>query len=77
VAVSSVRSDPGWDNRQGHCRGEHEEYGGRCVGIPGRDTVDLGHTAASLAISSGANAKPVQTVLGHVSAVLTSDTYAI
>ena len=33
---------------------------------------DLRHTAASLAVSSGANVKAVQTMLGHASAVLTS-----
>src|SRR6476619_6889035 len=32
---------------------------------------DLRHTAASLAISAGANVKAVQTMLGHASAVLT------
>jgi integrase len=37
---------------------------------------DLRHTAASLAISSGANAKVVQRMLGHASAAMTLDTYA-
>ena len=37
---------------------------------------DLRHTAASLAVSSGANVKAVQTMLGHASAVLTLDTYS-
>ena len=37
---------------------------------------DLRHTAASLAISAGANVKAVQTMLGHQSAALTLDTYA-
>jgi integrase len=47
--------------------------------IPDFPTVtphDLRHTAASLAISAGANVKAVQTMLGHASAVLTLDTYA-
>ena len=35
-----------------------------------------GQTAASLAISSGANPKAVQTMPGHQSAVVTMDTYA-
>jgi len=35
---------------------------------------DLRHTAASLAISAGANVKAVQTMLGHASAELTLDT---
>ena len=37
---------------------------------------DLRHTAASPAISVGANVKAVQTMLGHKSAALTLDTYA-
>lgn len=37
---------------------------------------DLRHTAASLAVSAGANVKAVQTMLGHKSAAMTLDTYA-
>ena len=37
---------------------------------------DLRHTAASLAISAGANVKAVQRMLGHESAALTLDVYA-
>lgn len=37
---------------------------------------DLRHTAASIAISSGANVKAVQRMLGHATASLTLDTYA-
>lgn len=37
---------------------------------------DLRHTAASLAISAGANVKAVQRILGHASAAMTLDTYA-
>ena len=37
---------------------------------------DLRHTAASLAISAGANPKAVQRMLGHASAAMTLDTYA-
>lgn len=37
---------------------------------------DLRHTAASLAISSGAHVKAVQRMLGHKSAAMTLDTYA-
>ncbi|HWU46843.1 MAG TPA: site-specific integrase [Humibacter sp.] len=37
---------------------------------------DLRHTAASLAVSSGANIKAVQRMLGHKSAAMTLDTYA-
>ncbi|GAA6527355.1 site-specific integrase [Intrasporangium sp. DVR] len=37
---------------------------------------DLRHTAASLAIASGANVKAVQQMLGHASAAMTLDVYA-
>jgi integrase len=37
---------------------------------------DLRHTAASLAISAGANVKVVQRMLGHASAAMTLDAYA-
>lgn len=37
---------------------------------------DLRHTAASLAIASGANVKVVQRMLGHKSAAMTLDVYA-
>jgi integrase len=46
-------------------------------GAPERLTPhELRHTAASLAISVGANVKAVQAMLGHGSAALTLDTYA-
>jgi integrase len=45
-------------------------------GFPRVTPHDLRHTAASLAISGGANPKAVQTMLGHQSAALTLDTYA-
>jgi integrase len=37
---------------------------------------DLRNTAASLAISAGANVKAVQRMLGHASAAMTLDVYA-
>lgn len=37
---------------------------------------DLRHTAASLAIQSGASVKAVQRMLGHASAAMTLDVYA-
>lgn len=43
-----------------------------CAGVRLRD---LRHTCASLAISAGANAKVVQRLLGHKTAVLTLDRY--
>lgn len=44
--------------------------------IPRLTPHDLRHTAASLAISSGANVKAVRRMLGHASAAMTLDTYA-
>ena len=43
---------------------------------PGMYTHDLRHTAASLAVSAGANVKALQRMLGHASATLTLDRYA-
>ncbi|WP_246528063.1 tyrosine-type recombinase/integrase [Pseudarthrobacter albicanus] len=37
---------------------------------------DLRHTAASFAVSAGANVKAVQRMLGHSSAAMTLDIYA-
>jgi integrase len=37
---------------------------------------ELRHTAASLAVSAGANVKAVQPMLGHASAAMTLDIYA-
>lgn len=45
-------------------------------GVPRVTPRDLRHTAASLAISVGANAKAVQRMLGHKSAAMTLDTYS-
>ncbi|MCL2795853.1 MAG: site-specific integrase [Microbacteriaceae bacterium] len=47
------------------------------AGLPAALTIhDLRHTAASLAVSAGANVKAVQRMLGHASAAMTLDTYA-
>lgn len=53
-----------------------DETGTVTTGFPRATIHDLRHTAASLAISAGANVKAVQTMLGHQSAALTLDTYA-
>jgi integrase len=45
------------------------------LGIPGFHPHELRHTAASLAIASGADVKIVQQMLGHKSATLTLDLY--
>ena len=44
--------------------------------LPAMTLHDLRHTAASLAIASGANVKAVQRMLGHASAAMTLDVYA-
>lgn len=46
------------------------------AGIERMTIHDLRHTAASLAIASGANVKAVQRMLGHASAAMTLDVYA-
>ncbi|OBB73662.1 tyrosine-type recombinase/integrase [Mycobacterium sp. 852014-52144_SCH5372336] len=44
--------------------------------VPRLTPHDLRHTAASLAVSAGANVKAVQRMLGHASAAMTLDIYA-
>lgn len=46
------------------------------IGMPELHVHDLRHTAASLAIASGATVKDVQSMLGHASAAMTLDLYA-
>jgi integrase len=48
----------------------------RTIGAPGLTPHELRHTAASLAVSAGANVKAVQRMLGHASAAMTLDRYA-
>lgn len=45
-------------------------------GVPRVTPHELRHTAASLAVQSGANVKVVQRMLGHASAAMTLDVYA-
>jgi integrase len=47
----------------------------RTVGMDGLVPHELRHTAASLAIASGASVKGVQAMLGHASAAMTLDLY--
>ena len=70
---------PGDDGR--HLRRPHPEWGwfAKAVAaskIPRTTPHDLRHTAASLAVSAGANVKAVQKMLGHASAAMTLDIYA-
>lgn len=46
------------------------------AGIPRITPHDLRHSAASFAVSAGANVKVVQKMLGHSSAAMTLDAYA-
>ena len=49
----------------------------RAAGVPaGFHPHELRHTAASLAVSAGANVKAVQRMLGHATASMTLDVYA-
>jgi integrase len=48
----------------------------RAAGLDGVTPHDLRHTAASLAVSAGANVKAVQRLLGHASAAMTLDVYS-
>ncbi|WP_375480037.1 tyrosine-type recombinase/integrase [uncultured Jatrophihabitans sp.] len=43
------------------------------IGVDSLTPHELRHTAASLAVSTGANVKAVQRMLGHASATLTLD----
>ena len=51
------------------------DYAAAAVGLEGLHPHELRHTAASLAIASGANVKVVQQMLGHKSATMTLDQY--
>jgi integrase len=48
----------------------------RAAGLDGLTPHELRHTAASLAVSAGANVKAVQRLLGHASAAMTLDVYS-
>jgi integrase len=64
-----------------HLKRPHPESGWfakavKASGVPRVTPHDLRHTAASLAVSAGANVKAVQKMLGHASAAMTLDIYA-
>lgn len=54
----------------------HFDLAAIAIGQSGLHIHDLRHTAATLAVSAGANVKAVQQMLGHSSAALTLDVYA-
>ncbi len=62
--------------RVGNFRRRHFDRAARDVGLEGLTPHELRHTAASLAIASGASVKGVQRMLGHASAALTLDVYS-
>jgi integrase len=62
--------------RVGNFRQRVFDRAAREAGLTGLTPHDLRHTAASLAVSSGANVKAVQRLLGHASAAMTLDVYA-
>jgi integrase len=64
------------DAARGEERGLHPECDPVTAVFPRITPHDLRHTAASLAVSAGANVKAVQKMLGHASAAMTLDTYA-
>ena len=69
------------DDEGGHLQRPHTGSGWfdkACVSaeVPRVTPHDLRHTAASLAVSAGANVKAVQRMLGHASAAMTLDVYA-
>jgi integrase len=57
-------------------QGGSREVAGGDPSFPTVTPHDLRHTAASLALSSGANVKAIQGMLGHASATMTLDVYA-
>jgi integrase len=56
-------------------RQSHFDRAAAAAGLEGLVPHELRHTAASLAIASGASIKGVQSVLGHASAAMTLDRY--
>jgi len=62
--------------RHGNWRRRVFNRAAKDAGLVGITPHDLRSTAASLAISAGANVKAVQTMLGHASGAMTIDVYA-
>jgi integrase len=83
MSTSTVVDAPGGAPRSGgdgpRASGSSRSWFVRALDDAGLERMtihDLRHTAASLAISSGANVKAVQRMLGHASAAMTLDVYA-
>jgi integrase len=69
-------TDSGAPLRSSNFRQRHWLSAVKACGLAGLRVHDLRHTAASLAVKSGANPKVVQQMLGHASAAMTLDVYA-
>lgn len=63
-------------DRPGKIRVDWLEAGLRAAGVEYLSPHELRHTAASLAVSAGANVKALQRMLGHANASMTLDQYA-
>jgi integrase len=62
--------------RNRNFRRDHFDHAAAAAGLDGLTPHELRHTAASLAVSAGANVKAVQRMLGHASAAMTLDVYS-
>jgi integrase len=62
--------------RVGNFRRRYFDAAAKQVGLDGLTPHELTHTAASLAIATGASVKAVQRMLGHASAAMTLDVYS-
>jgi integrase len=62
--------------RNRNFRRDHFDHAATAAGLDGLTPHELRHTAASLAVSAGANVKAVQRTLGHASAAMTLDVYS-
>lgn len=69
-------SPAGGPLRNRNARRDWFDHAAEKAGAAGLTPHELRHTAASLAVSAGANVKAVQRMLGHASAALTLDRYA-
>jgi integrase len=69
-------SSTGTPLRVQNCRRDWFDRAVASVGLAGLVPHELRHTAASLAVASGASVKAVQKMLGHASAAMTLDVYA-
>lgn len=80
-AASALVFDDGYGgyHRRVHASEKERSWWNTALTVAGVERLvlhDLRHTAASLAVSAGANVKAVQRMLGHASAAMTLDVYA-